>query len=102
MAAVGLVLIISCADVAFLLLMRSTTRMREIAIRSAIGATRRRLTRQLLTENLIIVALGGALGWQFASVCLRLLLLLAPQGIPHIWESRLNLPGLCFTIAVTI
>ncbi len=102
MAAVGLVLVISCANVAGLLLMRSTTRTREVAIRSAIGATHSRLARQLLTENLVIVAVGGVVGLQFARICLRSLLLVAPQDIPHLWESNINGAVLWFTGAVTL
>jgi predicted permease len=101
-ATVGLVLIISCVNVAGLLLLRGTSRTREIAIRAAIGATRDRLARQLLTENLVVVALGGVAGLQFAAICLRFLLLLAPQDIPRLEESTINWAVLWFTAVITI
>lgn len=102
MAAVGLVLIIACANVASLLLVRSTTRTREMAIRSAIGARRSRLARQLITENFVIAALGGGAGLLLAGTCLRALVFAAPRDIPRLWEARLNLPVLSFTLAVTV
>ena len=84
------------------MVVRSTTRMREIATRSAIGATRSRLAAQLLTENFLIVAPGGAVGLLLAGMCLRFLLLMGPQDIPRLWEVGLNLPVLLFTVAVTV
>jgi putative ABC transport system permease protein len=102
MGAVGLVLIIDCANVASLLLARSTARTREIAIRSAIGAGRSRLGRQLLTENFVISAVGGAVGLLLAGVCLRALVLAGPRDIPRLWDAGLNLPVLFFTATVTV
>jgi putative ABC transport system permease protein len=102
MAAVGLVLIIACANVASLMLVRSTMRVREMAIRSAIGATKSRLTRQVLTESLLITALGGSLGLLVAGTCLRLLVRFGPNDIPRLWDAKLNLTVLTFTAAITI
>jgi predicted permease len=102
MGAVALVLILACANVAALLLVRGTARAREIAIRAAIGAGRGRLARQLLTENLVLAALGGGLGLLMARACLRTLLAAAPAGIPRLAEAGLDVQVLGFCAAVTI
>ena len=102
MAAVGLVLLLACANVASLLLVRSTARTREIAIRTAIGAGQARLARQLLTENLVIAALGGALGLLLAGFCLRTLVLMGPTDIPRLSEATLDVQVLIFAAAVTM
>jgi putative ABC transport system permease protein len=102
MGAVGLVLVIAGANVASLLLVRSTARAREMAIRVAIGAGRARLARQLLTENLVIGTLGGGLGLVLAAWCLRTLVLIGPRNIPRLSEARLDVPVLWFAAVVTI
>ena len=102
MGAVGLVLIIACANVTSLLLVRNTARGREMAIRVAIGAGRARLARQLLTENLVIAGLGGGLGLVLAAWCLRTLLQTGPRDIPRLSEARLDIPVFLFGAAVTI
>jgi len=86
MGAVGLVLVIACANVANLLLARSTGRQKEIAIRAAIGAGRGRILRQLLTESLLLAFAGGALGLVIGSLGVRVLLDLAPSDLPRIQE----------------
>ena len=103
LAAVGLLLLIGCGNVANLLLARATTREKEFAIRSALGASRSRLIRQLLVESLIL-ALGGAiLGALLAWGGLKFIVALMPQDtIPAESVIRLNAPVLMFTLAVTV
>lgn len=102
MGAVGLVLLLACANVASLLLVRGASRSREMAIRSAIGAGRVRLARQLFTENSILAAMGGACGVGLAAWCLRVLGLAGPKELPRLAEVRLDLPVLLFAAGAAI
>jgi len=102
MGAAGLVLFIACANVASLLLARGTTRAGEFAVRSAIGAGRGRLVRQLLVENILVSAVGGALGVLLAQCVVRLLLSMAPQGIPRLAEASLDMPVLLFAAVLSV
>jgi predicted permease len=101
MSAVGLVLLIATANVASLVLARSTTRVKEMAVRTAIGAGRAHLVRQLLTENLLLAALGGASGVLLARWGLLLLTGLGPAEVPRLAETRLDSPVLLFAGALT-
>src|SRR5436309_1926442 len=101
LAAVGLLLLIGCGNVANLLLARATTREKEFAIRSALGANRWRLIRQLLVESLLLATGGAALGTLLAWGGLKSLVALMPQNIiPAEAVIRLNLPVLLFTLGV--
>jgi predicted permease len=103
MAVVGLVLLIACANIANLLLARSATRARELAVRQALGAGRSRLIRQLLTESLMLALAGGALGIAFASVASRLLLRMVSDGrMPGHLNVVLDTRVLLFTLMVTL
>jgi predicted permease len=102
MAAATLILLIACANVAGLLLARNTARAGELALRTAIGAGRMRLLRQLCAENLVIASAGGLAGILFAGWVLRVLVALAPAGIPRLTETSLDLPVLLFAGGITI
>ncbi|MBL8220778.1 MAG: ABC transporter permease [Bryobacterales bacterium] len=99
--AVGLLLLISCANVSNLLLARAATRQREIAMRAALGAGRRRLFRQLLTENAMLGIIGGVLGIAGSWAGLKAILAVVPQGvIPDEAEVVLNYPVVLFSVAI--
>jgi predicted permease len=102
MASVCLVLVLACANIGGLLLIRMTTRARELAIRTAIGAGRSRLARQLLTETVLITLVGGACGILLAGFGLRAIEVLGPRDIPRLSEASLNLPVLIFAAALTL
>jgi putative ABC transport system permease protein len=100
LAAVALVLVIACGNVANLLLARLAARSRELAIRAAIGAGRGRIVRQVLTESLVLATLGGITGLVIAWWSLPLLVRIAPEGVPRLDEAALNAPVLAAAVAI--
>lgn len=101
LGAVAIVLLIACANIAGLMMVRASARAREIAIRTALGASRGRIVGQLLTESLLIAAAGGVLGILSGKACLAGMLALIPEDIPRWIRFDLDLRFLLFCVAIT-
>src|SRR5882762_9777171 len=102
MGSIGMVLLIACANVANLLLVRMEGRRQELALRSALGASWGRIAGELLLESVILGLLGSVLGLTFAYGALRVLVAMAPAGLPRISEVGINGPVLLFTLLVSL
>src|SRR5713226_6629734 len=102
LGAVLAVLLVACTNVANLLLARATSRVRELAVRTALGATRARLLRQALTESLLLGVLGGLAGCWFAQILLRLFVSIAPDGIPRLEQASIDTRVLLFALGVSL
>ena len=102
LGAVLAVLLVACTNVANLLLARATSRTREWAVRTALGATRARLARQSLTESLVLGVLGGLVGCWIAQFLLRLFVSIAPEGIPRLEQATIDVRVLVFAFGVSL
>jgi len=100
--AVGVVLLIACGNIATLLLAKGIARTREIAIRASLGASRSRIVRQLITENLLLALLAGSAGLLFAFSGSAALVKLAPSSVPRLSESEIDTTVLAFTLGISL
>ena len=102
LGSVGFVLLIACVNLASLQLSRAVARQKEIAVRTALGASRVRIVRQLLTESVLLAFAGGALGVALAFLALHWVRLLGPQSVPRVNDVGIGLAALVFTFTVCI
>lgn len=101
LGAVGLLLVVTCVNLTLLLLARGARRRGEFALRSALGAGRSRLARYLVTESLLLAAMGGATGVAVAQACLTAMVALSPPSLPHLDALRLDGGALVFALLAT-
>ena len=102
MGAIGIVLLIACANVATLLLVRTDGRQQELTLRAALGAGRGHIARQLLVESITLGLLGGALGLALAYAGVRLLTAMGSMNLPRLAEASIDPLVLAFTLAVSL
>jgi len=102
MGTIGVVMLIVCSNVANLLLVRAESRQQELAVRSALGAGRARIARELLVESAVLSFIGGAAGIGVALAALRLLLAIGPATLPRLSEITLDLRSLAFAVALSL
>ncbi|MBI4910755.1 MAG: ABC transporter permease [Acidobacteria bacterium] len=102
MATIGIVLLIACANVANLLLVRTEGRSQELAVRAALGASRGRIARELIVESLALALAGGALGVGFAIAMVKLVLKMSPARLPRLEQVSLDSTTLLFTLVVSL
>jgi predicted permease len=102
MATIGMVLLIACANVANLLLVRTEGRAQELAVRAAIGAGRGRLAREMLVESLLLGVLGGVAGLGLAAAALKLVLGMTPAGLPRLALIGIDATAVAFTLGISV
>jgi predicted permease len=102
MGAIGAVLLVACANIANLMLVRADARRQEFAVRAALGAVPARIAQELLVESLVIGAVGGALGLVLAYAGLEALVAIGPSNLPRLEEISVHSPVLAFTVAVSL